>query len=278
MTMPLRFERFSRTVHIEGTLHPETPLHVGAGRSLDVLDPDSPIVKDPFHRPVIPGSSFRGVLRSTAEMLLRGASPEGERLACLGVQDMDLLCCKDVAEEEEIKARGNTDPVLFRRLLDACCFACRVFGNVHMASKVRVADLILAEPDSWSGEYLRNRDGIRIDRRTGTVATGGKFDYEIVAPVPTFAFSIALDNPTEGELGLMLAAFDALNLGVAGLGGKRAAGLGRVRLIWSVREMTAEALLRGDAEGALLDEERLRACRNSLAAELKGFSSCGPAS
>jgi CRISPR/Cas system CSM-associated protein Csm3 (group 7 of RAMP superfamily) len=147
-----------------------------------------------------------------------------------------------------------------------------------MASKVRVADLILAEPDSWSGEYLRNRDGIRIDRRTGTVATGGKFDYEIVAPVPTFAFSIALDNPTEGELGLMLAAFDALNLGVAGLGGKRAAGLGRVRLIWSVREMTAEALLRGDAEGALLDEERLRACRNSLAAELKGFSSCGPAS
>src|SRR6187401_1134944 len=53
---------------IEGELHCETGLHVGAGKgSLEIGGADNPVVKDAFGRPYIPGSSLRGKLRSLLE-------------------------------------------------------------------------------------------------------------------------------------------------------------------------------------------------------------------
>ena len=53
---------------LEGELHCETGLHVGAGKgSLEIGGSDNPVVKDAFGRPYIPGSSLRGKLRSLLE-------------------------------------------------------------------------------------------------------------------------------------------------------------------------------------------------------------------
>ena len=53
---------------IEGELHCETGLHVGAGKgSLEIGGADNPVVKDAFGRPYVPGSSLRGRLRSLLE-------------------------------------------------------------------------------------------------------------------------------------------------------------------------------------------------------------------
>lgn len=53
---------------IEGELHCETGLHVGAGKgSLEIGGSDNPVIKDAFGRPYVPGSSLRGKLRSLIE-------------------------------------------------------------------------------------------------------------------------------------------------------------------------------------------------------------------
>src|SRR3979490_3349772 len=53
---------------LEGELHGETGLHIGAGKgSLEIGGADNPVVKDAFGLPYVPGSSLRGRLRSLLE-------------------------------------------------------------------------------------------------------------------------------------------------------------------------------------------------------------------
>jgi len=53
---------------LEGDLHCETGLHIGAGKgSLEIGGADNPVVKDAFGKPYVPGSSLRGRLRSLLE-------------------------------------------------------------------------------------------------------------------------------------------------------------------------------------------------------------------
>src|ERR1700741_1425781 len=60
--------KFLGKLILEGQLHCETGLHVGAGKgSLEIGGSDNPVVKDAFGRPYIPGSTLRGKLRSLLE-------------------------------------------------------------------------------------------------------------------------------------------------------------------------------------------------------------------
>src|SRR5882724_300172 len=53
---------------LEGDLHCESGLHIGAGKgSMEIGGADNPVVKDAFGRPYVPGSSLRGKLRSLLE-------------------------------------------------------------------------------------------------------------------------------------------------------------------------------------------------------------------
>ncbi|MGI8989862.1 MAG: type III-A CRISPR-associated RAMP protein Csm3 [Bryobacteraceae bacterium] len=61
---------------LEGTLHCETGLHVGAGKgSLEIGGSDNPVVKDSFGRPYVPGSSLRGRIRALLEQSTGMAVP-----------------------------------------------------------------------------------------------------------------------------------------------------------------------------------------------------------
>ncbi len=61
---------------LEGELHCETGLHVGAGKgSLEIGGSDNPVVKDSFGLPYIPGSSLRGRIRSLLEQATGMAVP-----------------------------------------------------------------------------------------------------------------------------------------------------------------------------------------------------------
>ncbi len=68
--------KFIGKVILEGELHCETGLHVGAGKgSLEIGGSDNPVVKDAFGRPYIPGSSLRGKIRSLLEQVSGAAVP-----------------------------------------------------------------------------------------------------------------------------------------------------------------------------------------------------------
>src|SRR5271170_7640657 len=61
---------------MEGEIHCQTGLHIGAGKgSLEIGGADNPVVKDAFGIPYIPGSSLRGRLRSLLEQALGLAVP-----------------------------------------------------------------------------------------------------------------------------------------------------------------------------------------------------------
>jgi CRISPR-associated protein Csm3 len=61
---------------LEGQLHCETGLHIGAGKgSLEIGGSDNPVVKDASGRPYVPGSSLRGRIRSLLEQFSGAAVP-----------------------------------------------------------------------------------------------------------------------------------------------------------------------------------------------------------
>lgn len=68
--------KFIGKLILEGQLHCETGLHIGAGRgSLEIGASDNPVVKDAQGRPYIPGSSLRGRIRSLLEQFSGAAVP-----------------------------------------------------------------------------------------------------------------------------------------------------------------------------------------------------------
>src|SRR6202050_1502710 len=61
---------------IEGEMHCETGLHVGAGKgSLEIGGADNPVVKDAHGRPYVPGSTLRGRIRALLEQSTGMAIP-----------------------------------------------------------------------------------------------------------------------------------------------------------------------------------------------------------
>lgn len=69
--------RLAGKLVIDASLVCLTGLHIGAGKgSLEIGGADNPVVKDAFGRPVVPGSSLRGRLRSLLEQALGLTAPE----------------------------------------------------------------------------------------------------------------------------------------------------------------------------------------------------------
>jgi CRISPR/Cas system CSM-associated protein Csm3 (group 7 of RAMP superfamily) len=189
------------------------------------------VVKDVVGRPYIPGSSFKGAYRAHLEALLRAFDP---RLACVSVprpQDGDVPGCLTQKQVDELKDKPELkdDPAkLNRAIIEGCCWACRLCGAPWLASKVLVKDLIVQE-ESWFGRYVE-RDGVAIDRDTGTAGNKLKYNFEAVPPGVT-------------------------------LGGGRSRGLGRVTLAldWEQAEVVDQKSLRHyllTGRGQPLEERR----------------------
>jgi CRISPR-associated protein Csm3 len=61
---------------LEGEMHCETGLHIGAGKgSLEIGGADNPVVKDSHGRPYVPGSTLRGRVRALLEQATGAAVP-----------------------------------------------------------------------------------------------------------------------------------------------------------------------------------------------------------
>lgn len=201
-----------------------TGVRVGAGRATAAEATDAPLLRDPENRPLIPGSSLKGSLRSAAERLLR---PLGSGLACDVVADR---CLADVRGREPSCEE-----------LKSLCSTCRLFGNPFLAGRLIVGDLV--------GESERTvvRDGVAIDRRELKQAGTFKYDYEVAAPGSRFSGRIRIDDPACYEVGLVLTLLDLVDQGLVTLGGGASRGLGRLRYGRppQVSRLVASAFTRG---------------------------------
>jgi len=213
---------------IRGTLEPLTPLHIGWQRSFDPASSDAPVIKDPRGNPFIPGSSFKGIVRSFLEGFLDGAVDESKKdlKPCFITDDNPCIKKKDLEQYDQYEDAKERK---MAHILKQACPVCRIFGGAYMGSKLKIKDMRV-KPEEWHEAFLRIRDGIIIDRESRTTKDKGKYDFETVSPDVAFDMEIIGDNLEEHEKGLLFIAFDLISQGYGSLGGNVSRGTGRIKI------------------------------------------------
>jgi len=233
------YEENKVTGMLRGVITALTPVHVGSGQ-IELTGREPPLVKAHVRssgRPIIPGSSLKGAIRSIVEAI----SP-----SCI---------CITRAKTDRIPSnlRGCTDK-------EKLCVACRMFGATGRQwgyqGQVRFSDAVLRDgfqtvilkvPPLYAPrpkERLYYEGGLVRGRkfyRHGRVATGN-VPVEACPEGSEFDFTVHFDNLTEAELGLLLI---ALGQGepplTLKLGGAKPACFGSVRITLSEMRIIDDA-------------------------------------
>jgi CRISPR-associated RAMP protein (TIGR02581 family) len=227
------FDTFKNRLEIIGTLTTVTALRISSGRSTEPIGSDLPVIKDALGRPLIPGSSFKGALRSRLESFLRGILGSDRKLvANPAVNDEWSLTATELSEFKEkilknVKQEEKEDR-LNDFILSNTDLISHLFGSPWIASKFQVRDLTV-QADAWFGQY-QERDGVAIDRDTETAADGKLYDYQVVPAGTPFDFKAVVENARDWELGLLTIGLHQFETEQIPLGGGRSRGLGVVKL------------------------------------------------
>ena len=191
-------------------------------------------------RPVLPGSSLRGVLRSQAERIARTLATLADagdgayfKSHCPACNPLTTKTTAPVAScNSFVKDFVHTLSAKERRKLeqkgveDKLCMACRLFGSPWNGSRLRVEDAYLkpgTEPK------LKVMDFLAIDRFTGGGRDGAKFDA-VALWQPEFKVRLFLENPQPWELGWLALTLRDLHEGLTTVGFGGAKGFGRMRV------------------------------------------------
>lgn len=234
------FDTFRNRLEITGTLTTVTALRISKGRSTEPIGSDLPVIKDALGRPLIPGSSFKGALRSRLESFLRGIDPNlaanpaieaewsitNERLN--GRNGIKKEVEEELKQYPEKEQSAKRDSLLTEKIINETDLASLLFGSPWIASKFQVRDLTV-QPDAWFGQY-QERDGVAIDRDTETAADGKLYDFQVVPAATPFDFKAVVENAHDWELGLLMIGLHQFETEQIPLGGGRSRGLGVVKL------------------------------------------------
>jgi CRISPR-associated RAMP protein (TIGR02581 family) len=273
------FDVFKSRLELEGILTTVTALRISQGRSMEPIGSDLPVVKDAFDRPLIPGSSFKGAMRSRLESFLRGidsnlaANPAIEEEWSIPPDEMKVL-----------KERFSNDVALTEAILGKTDLVSLLFGSPWLSSKLQIQDLTVL-PENWFGQY-QERDGVAIDRDTETAAEGKLYDFQVVPAGTPFQFRALVENAEEWELGLLMIGLHQFETEQIPLGGGQSRGLGVVKLSlnkhwWFDYPENDPAqliqylqhLIHHEKDHYLMSPERYDACKadwaNALLAELR---------
>jgi CRISPR/Cas system CSM-associated protein Csm3 (group 7 of RAMP superfamily) len=186
---------------LRGRLVVQTPLHVWSGQIGLTGRNDLPLVKSHVMiagRPVVPGSSFKGAVRSIVEAITRS--------------------CVRITRAQRRQLPGGADGC---RKRDALCLACRMFGALDFQGHIRFSDATLGS--GWaltiveipalygprSREQLYYQDNEQVVGRKfyqhGRPAYGDT-PLEACPVNAELDFTLYFDNLTPGELGVLLVA------------------------------------------------------------------------
>lgn len=192
---------------VRGILICRSPVHVGGWDS--TAEANLTVARDGLGRPVLPGTSIAGALRAYLARLDRFS--RGHRLSVLD----DLF-----GPEEDPRSGPDAD------------------DRVGSPSWIRIDDAPLIGPDLTPVV----RDGVGIDRRSGSAAVNFLYTRQVLPVGATFAFRLVADTPAAaapvdypgGWPALVQEAVQAMAQGLAHgqvpIGAGRGRGLGRVEL------------------------------------------------
>lgn len=227
------FNKFQNRTIIKGTLEAVDPIHIGASEknSLNPTEIDSPVLKDHFGNPVIPGSSIKGVVRSYFESVMRSLYPNDIKKACNVLEDTQ--CCISNKDYETFKNNCKDVAKLSNEIYHESCEVCRLFGGKAIAGKIQFKDCMF----KGDKPIYEHRDGVAIDRDTGTAKNKAKYDFEVVAKGTQFDFFMIaenLDEAQQNQLNFIIKLLEGNSVidgDYISIGGKTTRGMGRVKLI-----------------------------------------------
>lgn len=245
-----RYELHNRYV-FTGKLVMLTAFHIGTGAGrMTASSSDSPVVLTPEGFPFIPGSSFKGTLRSTIEKLVPGlpgnwfscgliqlSDDEAEAVQKQGGRVCSTAWSADLTREKRRNPRAAEE--IRKVALSRLCDTCRLFGSPFAASHVSINDLYIPL-EEWNG-IIQVRDGVAIDRDSEKAKDRLKYDFEVVPASTAFNLEMTLENATEQDLQLLSVGLSEFIHRFGSIGGKRSRGLGACQLVdlhVSVLELT----------------------------------------
>jgi len=171
---------------------------------------DKPLVKDAGGRPIIPGSSLKGLVRHECERIIRSLIP---------TYDEQWACHPPLAQN-----MCKTNPL---------CPVCRVFGSPWQPAPVTFDNLVLTmesenPPRTWQNlsgvRRTELRFGVGVNRSRNVVAENLLFSTETYVPPQVLVYQGRIWGMLEErrEVALLLAGLQS----VSALGGDRSRGLG----------------------------------------------------
>jgi CRISPR/Cas system CSM-associated protein Csm3 (group 7 of RAMP superfamily) len=192
---------------ITAMLKARTAIHMGSGAGGDLTA--ALLRRDAAGQPIVPGTAIAGALRTLATRLAPRLELENNK-ACAALGDSDESCD---------------------------CAVCHLFGDIHPsdsedakseASRILVFNARMK--DDQPQPYIR--DGVGIDRATGTAARAGgvKFDLEVLPADSEFEVRLELRDVEEDDKRLLAAVLAEWRAGRVWLGGNVARGLGGFKL------------------------------------------------
>jgi len=208
------------------TVQTKTALHVGTTASADDVS-DSLFRRDSQGRPVLPGTSIAGAIRSHLTRL----AP-----AMTGLYPRHICDALNITEKKD--EQGNP--------LACGCIICHLMGDIRPLNEVRGQNLPLDELERLNGRASRLiihdaliepkqthiRDGVGIDRTTGAAAraASAKFDFETVPADTDFVITLELEDADEIDNYLLDLALYEWQEGRLRFGGNKSRGTGVLEL------------------------------------------------
>jgi CRISPR-associated RAMP protein (TIGR02581 family) len=237
MTVNIPRYGLSNRYHFTGKIVMQTAFHIGGGKAT-LSNSDNPVILTPEGTPFIPGSSFKGALRSSVEKIVAGL-PEELNLWSCGLQELSegeikaaraegRKICSTARQKEiaDLRRAANQDEerVILEEVREGLCDTCKLFGSPFAAANLSINDLYLFK-NEWS-DIIQRRDGVAIDRDSEKAKDRLKYDFEVVPASTTFTLDITLENASDHDLQLMSIGLSEFMHGFGFIGGKRSRGLG----------------------------------------------------
>jgi CRISPR-associated protein Csm3 len=261
--------KFIGKLILEGDLHCETGLHIGAGKgTMEIGGADNPVVKDAFGRPYIPGSTLRGKLRSLLEQS-SGLAVPSELVYLSRRKGQEVRIHQSDRPDDDLGVLFGRNPGRGDRVQGEA-----METTVATPSRLTVYDAALdlesitpAMRDNLDDELTEVKSENAVDRITSQanprtlerVPSGAKFRIRLVLDILCDEDKPLFSRVVEG---LRLLEDDAL-----GGGGSRGSGrvrLGNMRLVWRGRAFYAT----GEAEQELLAGGELSALQGLASGDL----------
>ncbi len=223
------FEKLNKIVEISIEYTTKSALGIHAGKESAFSAVDQPIVRI-GGKSVIPGSSIKGVLRSTLESLMS----ENNIKVCIPEAAIPKEHMRD--KERYAMEIGRLTPCEASGEKKVCPI-CQIFGAAGLSGQAMFLDAVPV-----NDPRIIKRVHVAIDRENKAASRGSLVELEAVDAGSKFEGKIRVINPEDWQIGAILKTVESLNL--LGIGSKKTAGYGEIST--EIKYIDTKKMVEGD--------------------------------